>query len=108
MISQIISINLHAANIGISPYRTAFLISEIRSYRENPISMIIRIKRRYRKYGYYQSGIAKRLLLIDLSGTYGIILKIKKILIFKVVCAVRPSCFILGPNRDFHLITNVM
>jgi hypothetical protein len=50
-----------------------YLISGIRTYRENPISMIICIKRRNRKFGYYQSGVAKKLLLIDLSGTYDII-----------------------------------
>jgi len=29
-----------------------YLISGIRTYRENPISMIICIKRRHRKFGY--------------------------------------------------------
>jgi len=40
-------------------------------------SMIICIKRRQRKFGYYQNGIAEKLLLIDLSGTYDIIKKVK-------------------------------
>jgi len=52
---------------------SVYLISEIRTYRENSISMIICIKRRQRKFGYDQSGIAEKLLLIDLSGTYDII-----------------------------------
>jgi hypothetical protein len=37
--------------------------------------MIINTKRRYRKYGFYKIGIAKKLLLIDLSVTYDIIKK---------------------------------
>ena len=61
---------------------TTELISEIRTYRKNSISMIICIKRRRRKFGFYQSGIAEKSLLIDLSGTYDIIEKVKRALDF--------------------------
>ena len=58
------------------------LISVIRTYRENPISVIICIKRRHRKFGYYRSGTAEKSLLIDLSGTYDIIKKLERNLDF--------------------------
>ena len=70
---QILSINLHCLPISVLAKNLISLISEIRSYRENSISMIICVKRRHCEYGYYQNGIAEKLLLIDLSGTYGII-----------------------------------
>ena len=57
-----------------------YLISEIRTYGENSIIVRICIKIRHCKFGYDQSGIAEKLLLIDLSGTYDIITRVKRTL----------------------------
>jgi hypothetical protein len=44
--------------------------------------MIICIKRRHGKFRYDQSGIAEKLLLLELSGAYDIITRVKRILDF--------------------------
>jgi hypothetical protein len=41
--------------------------------------MIICIKRRHHRFGSFQSGLAEKLLLIDLSGSYDKINGIKRI-----------------------------